>query len=274
MTVHYNEMLMMLYNMPKNAAIFADFDKWDENENKLIALAKKTNNDLILVQKELNNFNHIISSKGIEQKAKELNCELVLWHSFNEEYDYSRIKQDLNITKAFVFDNNKDLLKIKENFEDIEILNYDQKLNLNINKLEELLKNGKVKEYQKLNGFNFGFKGFIEHGNHIGRTINYPTANIVINNELVLKEAVYITTVKLPNDDKKYPSISAYWTNKNGINVFETHIINFNQDIYGWGVEIELVEFIRESIKVKDLDELKCLLNDDKQKALEYFKGE
>lgn len=272
--IHYNEMLMMLWNLPENIALFANFDKWDLNEDNLIKLAQKNNKKIILIQKEESNFKNIIPNKGIEIKAKNNNCEVVLWHSFNNEYNYELCKHNLNITKAYVFDNNPDLKKIKQAFNEIEIIKYDETLNENIKKSENFLKTGQVKEYKELNGFNFSFKGFVEHGNHIGRTINYPTANIVINDELKLKEAVYLTTTKLPNDEKLYPSISAYWTNKSGVNVFESHILDFDQDIYGWGIEIEIVEFIRESIKVKDLDELRALLNKDKADAIKYFKGE
>ncbi|ATZ21571.1 riboflavin kinase [Mesoplasma tabanidae] len=274
MTIHYNEMLMMLWNQPKTVAVFAEFDKWDKNETNLIEKAKKDNLKVILIQKETSNFKNIISNKGIEQKASELDCEVVLWHSFSQEYNYERIKQDLNIKKVYVLSNNSDLKKINAAFDQKQVVEYDFKLNDDIKKSEVFLKQGKIKEYKKLNGFNFGFKGFVEHGNHIGRTINYPTANIIINDELILKEAVYLTTTKLPNDDKTYPSISAYWTNKNGINVFESHLLDFDQDIYGWGIDIEIIDFIRESIKVNSLEELKELLNKDKQYAINYFKGE
>ncbi|AVN58961.1 hypothetical protein CG002_01695 [Mesoplasma florum] len=274
MTIHYNEMLMMLWNLPQTVAVFAEFDKWDENETNLIKKAKENNLKVILIQKEISNFKNIIPNKGIEQKAKDLDCEVVLWHSFNQEYNYERIKQDLNIQKVYLFDNNSDLAKIETTFEDKTIIKYDEKLNNDIKKSEEFLKLGKIKEYKNLNGFNFGFKGFVEHGNHIGRTINYPTANIIINDELILKEAVYLTTTKLPNDEKAYPSISAYWTNKNGVNVFESHILDFDQDIYGWGIDVEIIDFIRESIKVNNLDELKDLLNQDKAYAIKHFKGE
>ncbi|ATZ18021.1 riboflavin kinase [Mesoplasma melaleucae] len=271
--IHYNEMLMMLWNLPENVALFANFDKWDLNEDNLIKIAKKDNKKIILIQKEQSNFKNIIPNNGIEEKAAKNDCEVVLWHSFNNQYHYDKMKQDLNITKVYVFNNNDDLENIKKAIDDVEVIKYDQTLNENIKKSEEFLKNGQIKEYKQLNGFNFSFKGFVEHGNHIGRTINYPTANIIINDELVLKEAVYLTTTKLPNDDNLYPSISAYWTNKNGVNVFESHILDFDQDIYGWGIEVEIVEFIRESEKVNNLDELKTLLNQDKAVAIKYFKG-
>ncbi|WP_106078895.1 riboflavin kinase [Mesoplasma coleopterae] len=274
MAIHYNEMLMMLWNLPETVAVFAEFDRWDENETNIIKKAKEENLKVILIQKETSNFKNIIPNNGIEQKASELDCEVVLWHSFNQEFNYERIKQDLNIKKAYILSNNIDLDKIKSAFMENKVISYDQNLNKQIIKSEILLKEGKIKEYKQLNGFNFGFKGFVEHGNHIGRTIDYPTANIVINDELKLKEAVYLTTTKLPNDEKLYPSISAYWTNKNGVNVFESHILDFDQDIYGWGIEVEIIDFIRESVKVNNLEELKELLNKDKECAIKHFKGE
>ncbi|PPE06332.1 riboflavin kinase [Mesoplasma corruscae] len=275
MKINYNDMLMMLWNLDENVAVFSDFSKWDLNEDNLIIEAKKEGKKVILINKENNNLLYTIPTKGMEIKASKANADLVVWYGFNEQFDYELIKNNLNITKAFVFDNNIDLERIKKAFSfEIFIMKYDNSLNELTKKSNIALREGKFKDYQKINNFNYSFSGFVSQGNQLGRTIGYPTANIIVDNHLILKPGVYVTKVKLPSFDQQLQGISVYWTNKQGISVFETYILDFEQDIYGWGIEIEMLYFIRESIEVKDFNHLKKLLNEDKKFAINYFKGE
>ncbi|PPE04560.1 riboflavin kinase/FAD synthetase [Entomoplasma ellychniae] len=275
MKINYNDMLMMLWNLDENVAVFSDFSKWDLNEDNLIIEAKKEGKKVILINKENNNLLYTIPTKGMEIKASKANVDLVVWYGFNEQFDYELIKNNLNIKKAFVFDNNIDLEHIKKAFSfEIFIMKYNNSLNELTKKSKIALREGKFKDYQKINNFNYSFSGFVSQGNQLGRTIGYPTANIIVDNHLILKPGVYVTIVKLPSFDEQLQGISVYWTNKQGVSVFETHILNFEQDIYGWGIEIEMLYYIRESIEVKDFNHLKKLLNEDKKIAINYFKGE
>lgn len=276
MKINYNDMLTMLWNLEKNNAVFADFSVWDKNEDNLIKTALKADEKIILINKERNNLKYIIPTNGMELKAKKFNADLVVWYGFNQHFYYDPILNNLNSKKAFVLSNNPDINLIQQAFgkQNTIIFDYDLSLHKQIKESEICLKEGRFKDYKKINGFNYSFSGFISQGNQLGRTIGYPTANIVIDNHLILKPGVYVTKVKLPNIEKPFQGISAYWTNKNGVNVFETHILDFDQDIYGWGMEVEMLCYIRESIEVKDFDHLKTLLNQDKKFAIDYFKGE
>jgi len=103
-------------------------------------------------------------------------------------------------------------------------------------------------------------------GNEIGRTIGYPTANILIENKwkLVPKDGVYAVRVSLGN--KQYfgmLNIGNRPTIVSAEKSIETHIFDFSEDIYGCDIKIELVKRIRDEKKFDSLDALQSQLKID-----------
>lgn len=139
--------------------------------------------------------------------------------------------------------------------------------------IRELIANGKVEEAGKYLGRPFSVTRQIEHGDSIGHTIGFPTANIELPDfHIVPKFGVYITRAKVKGE--WHPAITnvggkpTVGTNKPCI---ETYILNFNDDVYGEEIEIEFRRFIRSITKFDNLDELKNQLELDKKAAREYF---
>jgi riboflavin kinase / FMN adenylyltransferase len=100
--------------------------------------------------------------------------------------------------------------------------------------------------------------GIVVHGRKEGRKIGFPTANIQTNLDLSgVEQGVYASRIKVL--DKWYISATSYgnapvfdfWQV-----VLETHILNFDMDIYDQEVELELVEFIRPVMKFDGLESL------------------
>ena len=130
--------------------------------------------------------------------------------------------------------------------------------------IKTLLQNGRVREVKDLMGRFYKITGKVVHGNQVGRTINFPTANFSINSSFAkLHPGVYVVRV----DDKKYLGIANLGTNPsfNKVDnmVFETHIFDFNQDIYDKIIDVELIDFIRDEIKFSSKEAfLKQILKD------------
>ena len=108
---------------------------------------------------------------------------------------------------------------------------------------------------------NFAVTGVVAKGRQLARTLGFPTANIAIKPMVVLpKNGVYRTRTIV--DGNIFASITNFGT-KPTINngcmqaIFETHLFNFNQDIYGKKIEILFDDFIRPEQKFNSLDELK-----------------
>ena len=132
--------------------------------------------------------------------------------------------------------------------------------------IKTLLQNGRVREVKDLMGRFYKITGKVVHGNQVGRTINFPTANFSINSSFAkLHPGVYVVRVSI--DDKKYLGIANLGTNPsfNKVDnmVFETHIFDFSQDIYDKIIDVELIDFIRDEIKFSSKEAfLKQILKD------------
>lgn len=115
------------------------------------------------------------------------------------------------------------------------------------------------------------FQGEVTHGLQNGRKFGFPTANILVENNIHLDNGVYAVHVLL--DNTTYGGMLYVGTrptlNLNGISV-EINIFNFNTDIYGKKIAFEIVKKIREEVKFSSTDELTKQLQKDKEEALQY----
>ena len=105
----------------------------------------------------------------------------------------------------------------------------------------------------------FSFTGEIYHGDKRGRTIGFPTINIVYPENLVVpKFGVYLSQSEI--DGKLYKSITNLGvrpTFKTDVPISETHIFDFDSEVYGKTATVSLLKFLREETRFNSLDELK-----------------
>ncbi|MDP2090226.1 MAG: riboflavin kinase [Candidatus Gracilibacteria bacterium] len=100
-------------------------------------------------------------------------------------------------------------------------------------------------------------KGIVIKGKQLGRTIGFNTANIeYIKNDI--DDGVYKINIII--DNVFYHGAGSYNKNKN---LFESHIFNFNEDIYGKIIEIIIIEKIRDNQKINNIDELRKIIEND-----------
>ena len=137
--------------------------------------------------------------------------------------------------------------------------------------IKSLLKSKKIEEANKLLGYNYYVEGPVVHGLKNGRKINFPTVNQEIEEE-ILPHGVYISRTKV--GDKIYKSMTNIGThptiNELDKPIIETHLLDFNEFIYGQIVKVEILSFIREQKKFPSLNDLKEQLNQDWIKAQNY----
>ena len=142
--------------------------------------------------------------------------------------------------------------------------------------VKQYLKLGKVDEVYKLLGRYYKIKGTVVEGNKVGRTLNLPTANLKVDKQFAnIKPGVYAVKVNIKN-------IEFYGFANLGYNpsfnesvdmVFETHIFNYSNNLYGETLEIELLSFIRDEIKFNSKEEFLNQINKDKENVHEYLKN-
>lgn len=137
--------------------------------------------------------------------------------------------------------------------------------------IKSLLLNNKIDKVNQLLGYDFSISGVVIHGLKNGRKINYPTANINYPlNKFKLNSGVYKTITIVNN--REYQSMTNIGTHPTiaslNEDIIESHIFDFNKDIYGKEITIIFKQFIREQKKFNSLDELKNQLNIDKNIAI------
>jgi len=134
-------------------------------------------------------------------------------------------------------------------------------------KIREYLQNGETEKANKLLGHAHILSGEIKSGKQIGRTIGIPTANMVIPQGVIMpKKGVY--AVRFTTEDgkshKAVTNIGTRPTVNGGEDVtVESHILDFDGDIYGTNCTAEFLHFVREERRFASLDELKTQINAD-----------
>lgn len=140
--------------------------------------------------------------------------------------------------------------------------------------VREYLRSGQVEKAHRLLGYPYRLEGLVIHGNQIGRTIGFPTANMQLQ-ECVLRPANGVYAAKTYVDGKAYygilniglrPTIE----NSTGVNM-EVHLFDFDADIYGKTICTELYYFLRKETRFASLDALKAQLQKDKEQTRRLF---
>ena len=126
--------------------------------------------------------------------------------------------------------------------------------------IRNYIKNGKIKETNQALGTNFAIEGIINNGKKLGRAIGFPTANIKAKPHIIKpKFGVYKVRVNIAGEN--YNAIMNFGlkpTVSSGLEpLYEVHIFDFNHDIYGQKIRVELIDFIREEKKFGSLIDLK-----------------
>ncbi|MHA8068481.1 bifunctional riboflavin kinase/FAD synthetase [Aquirufa ecclesiirivi] len=137
--------------------------------------------------------------------------------------------------------------------------------------IKEYLVQGNMTKTNSMLGRNYSLQGKIVHGNHQGRQLGFPTANIELENsdKLIPGFGVYISYLKVDGT-------SIFGVTNIGIRPtvtqdthtsIETHLLDFQEDIYGKEVELFILDKIRDEKKFNSLPELIDQISADVQYA-------
>lgn len=153
----------------------------------------------------------------------------------------------------------------------VEKLLYDGKEKVGSSLVKEYLRLGDVENGNRLLGERFFLTGEVVEDRKIGRTIGFPTANVLYPKEkFPLKLGVYETRVTV--DGKSYKGITNYGarpTFSNDTILTETHLISYTGSLYGREITIEFVSWLREIRKFESVELLKKQLEKDVRRVTE-----
>jgi riboflavin kinase/FMN adenylyltransferase len=132
-------------------------------------------------------------------------------------------------------------------------------------RIRKLLAASQIDQVNRLLGYTYTISGIVEHGNAIGATIGFPTANIRLNSAKQLP-AIGVYSVVAQVNGVEYKALANIGTNPTVGNdhlSLEVHLLDFQGDLYGQQLSISFLSFLREEKKFASLSELKSQIAAD-----------
>ena len=134
-------------------------------------------------------------------------------------------------------------------------------------KIRKSLEEGKVTEASEMLGYGYSLTGVVVAGNRLGRTIGFPTANMRLYEplKLVPGRGVYVVEVQvLGKTWRGMTNVGLRPTVGGTFTTIETHILDFDEDIYGLPITITFLRRLRDEIHFPSLEALREQLDRDK----------
>lgn len=136
------------------------------------------------------------------------------------------------------------------------------------------IENGNMEFAADLIGQTYSVSGIVEHGNRIGRTLGFPTVNLLPEAEKLLPpNGVYFSKVCIEGEVYNGVTNIGYKptvSSEPRIGV-ETYIYDFQKDVYGKMITVSLEHFKRTERKFESLEELRTQVEKDKEAGRKYF---
>lgn len=161
------------------------------------------------------------------------------------------------------------------NIEEISVKDIDD-VAVSSTKIRNALSEGHVSKANSFLGYHFMLTGTVVKGKGLGKQLQYPTANVHIEEtyKLIPKRGSYIVNATIGN-------ILYFGMMNIGINptvsgekeTIEVHFFDFNKDIYNQKIQVNLLKRIRDEQKFESVEALQAQLKNDKEMALQFIKN-
>ena len=140
-------------------------------------------------------------------------------------------------------------------------------LEVSSTKIRRALQDGRIEDATSMLGYGYSLTGVVVAGNRMGRTIGFPTANLRPYEPLKLIPARGVYAVEAEVLGKRYRGMTDIGTRPTvggTIPTIETHILDFDEDIYGLPLTITFLRRLRDEIHFPSLDALRQQLERDR----------
>ena len=134
--------------------------------------------------------------------------------------------------------------------------------------IRKALEKGNVSLASEMLGYGYALRGVVVAGNRLGRTIGFPTANMKLYEPLKLVPGRGVYVVEAEVLGKKYrgmTNIGLRPTVGGSFTTIETHILDFDEDIYGLPLRIVFLRRLRDEVHFPSLEALKDQLEKDRE---------
>jgi riboflavin kinase / FMN adenylyltransferase len=157
-----------------------------------------------------------------------------------------------------VHDKNKDSISIRQEYKEDVVVHSSSYI-------RKLLAQGRVEGLTAHLGYYYYITGVVIEGRKLARELGYPTANIRLHNLARPKYGVYLVRVGIGEEIYFGMANIGVRPTIDGLNeLLEVNIFDYDNDIYGVKIKVELLQFIREEKKFASLEALKAQIQQDK----------
>lgn len=145
--------------------------------------------------------------------------------------------------------------------------------------IRKLVSEGQVYDASRLLGYFYPISGVVAHGREIGRTMGFPTANIMLDDSCKILPAPGAYAAVAMLDGREFPTMlnigSNPTVNSDGSRMtLEAHLIGFSGDLYGSVLSLRLIERLREERRFPSLDALRAQLEKDSAATISICRRE
>ena len=220
---------------------------------------KKLKLDFLIIRKFNKKFSRLTAEKFIEKIIfKKTKCKY-LYVSNNFRFGFKR-KGNIRILKKF---------GKKFNYRNLIIKPFKKKNNvISSTLIRKKIREGKIKEANKLLNRNWSVDGKVIKGKKRGRKIGFPTCNLKMGNYVIPRLGVYAVKVKTSDFYKNGVANVGYRPTFNGQSLLlETNIFGINKNLYNKVISVSFKKFIRPEKKFKNFEYLKKQIKFDIKKA-------
>lgn len=140
-------------------------------------------------------------------------------------------------------------------------------------RIRQAIRDGNLEDAGKMLGRPYSVNGTVVEGNQLGRTIDFPTANIATGEAQLPPDGVWAVRASLPDGGNLdgVANLGMRPTLNGTQRSLEVHLFDFADDIYGEELEIRFVDHLRAEIKFPSLDSLRAQIQRDAAKSREIL---
>ncbi len=140
-------------------------------------------------------------------------------------------------------------------------------------RIRRLVSEGRMDEAGALLGHQYAIDGVVVEGRRRGRGLGFPTANLRTDNDLIPPHGVYATTLTIGREVRaSITNIGLRPTFGESLDTtIETHVLDYDQDLYGQDVQLGFVQRLRDERRFADVDALRAQIEADARRATRLF---
>jgi len=150
----------------------------------------------------------------------------------------------------------------------------DEGAPISSSRIRHAIREGRIEKANALLGRDYFIDGAVVTGDGRGKTLNFPTANLLTGNELIPPNGVYLSTVEIAG--KPWPAVTNIGvrpTFDSSSFAIELHILDFSREIYGEKLRLSFVKFLRGEKKFGSIKELTENITADVETGRKYFRA-